>query len=67
MGIHSLSDDVPLKIANFSRINQYFEEKIQYSQWMFVYQPRPAGKIGLNSKTPFAQYSQTTGTKAHSR
>ncbi|MCC2868493.1 MAG: type II secretion system protein, partial [Candidatus Accumulibacter phosphatis] len=33
MGIHSLSDARPIKIAGFETANQAFEEKSRYSQW----------------------------------
>lgn len=48
MGVHSLSEEAPLKIGNFAERYQDFEGKTQYSQWMFVYQPRSAGRTGSN-------------------
>ncbi len=58
MGIHSLSDAQPIKIAEFDAVNQSFEEKERYSEWVFVvrpsatgFAPRPAGGVapGLNT------------------
>lgn len=46
MGVHSLSEDKPLKIANFAPKEKEFEEKEKYSEWKFVYVPElPAGSI----------------------
>ncbi len=39
MGVHSLSDAVPLKTANFSYADQAFEGSTKYSAWVFAYRP----------------------------
>lgn len=39
MGIHSLSEDKPLKEANFRVANKGFENAEKYSDWRFVYVP----------------------------
>jgi type II secretory pathway pseudopilin PulG len=39
MGVYSLSDQKPMKTANFSEANQAFEGMTVYSDWKFVYLP----------------------------
>lgn len=39
MGVHSLSDAKPIKIADFELENESFEEATRYSQWVFVARP----------------------------
>ena len=39
MGVYSLSEDAPLKTANFSNADHSFEGKTRYSEWKFVYAP----------------------------
>ena len=39
MGVYSLSEEKPIKQANFSDQDQAFEGKQKYSQWTFLYQP----------------------------
>jgi type II secretory pathway pseudopilin PulG len=39
MGIHSLSDDQPLKVWGFSAADEKFSGKQKYSEWKFVYIP----------------------------
>jgi type II secretory pathway pseudopilin PulG len=36
-GVHSLSDDEPLKKANFGLANKDFEGKMKYSDWAFMH------------------------------
>lgn len=43
MGVHSLSDEAPLKTADFAEADESLEGKTQYSQWAFVYRPKPTG------------------------
>jgi type II secretory pathway pseudopilin PulG len=38
-GVHSLSDDEPVKKAGFEKINRNLEGKSRYSEWIFVYSP----------------------------
>ena len=40
MGVYSLSDEHPIKLAGFSADDKGFEGKEKYSQWVFVYQPK---------------------------
>lgn len=40
MGVHSLSEVVPLKKTNFDYINRSFEVAGGYSMWQFVYVPQ---------------------------
>ena len=53
MGVYSLSESRPLKVANFSEANLELEGKAKYSEWLFVYRPvqlsAPPG-IGSQSK-----------------
>lgn len=42
MGIHSLSNARPIKIAEFETENQGFEEKSRYSEWVFAAMPSVA-------------------------
>lgn len=35
-GVHSLSDDAPLKTSNFAMADRQFEGKTKYSEWVFV-------------------------------
>lgn len=39
MGVYSLSNQPPLKAANFELRNKEFEGKQKYSDWKFVYAP----------------------------
>lgn len=39
MGVHSLSEDEPLKSGNFGAANKDLEGKRKYSEWLFVYVP----------------------------
>lgn len=38
IGVHSLSGDKPIKVANFEYADRDFEGKTRYSEWKFVYQ-----------------------------
>lgn len=38
-GVHSLSEEEPLKKANFSLVNANFEGKKMYSDWVFIHAP----------------------------
>ena len=40
MGVFSLSEQRPIKQANFNLADRAFEAKEKYSDWTFVYQPR---------------------------
>lgn len=39
MGVHSLSQERPLKMWGFPLLYETFEQKISYSEWEFVYIP----------------------------
>ena len=40
MGVHSLSEETPIKIANFHDDDRQFEGKTKYNEWMFTYVPK---------------------------
>lgn len=44
MGVHSLSQDTPLKTGNFRAPDKGFEEKKKYSEWVFFYTPKLSGQ-----------------------
>jgi hypothetical protein len=49
LGVHSRSDDTPIKVAGFSAEDAAFSGKTRYSQWLFVYTgrvPRPFVDVG---------------------
>jgi type II secretory pathway pseudopilin PulG len=41
MGVHSRSEDAPLKVANFRLRDQDFARATKYSEWVFAYAPKP--------------------------
>ena len=43
MGIHSLSDAQPIKIAEFDDETQFLAGKERYSEWVFAVLPAPTG------------------------
>lgn len=38
-GVHSLSNDEPLKKSNFGLADRHFESKMKYSDWVFMHVP----------------------------
>jgi type II secretory pathway pseudopilin PulG len=40
MGVYSLSEDAPIKVANFRDADRQLEGKTKYSEWKFVYIPK---------------------------
>lgn len=40
MGVHSLSDEPPIKTTNFSYQDREFEGAVKYSDWKFVFAPQ---------------------------
>jgi type II secretory pathway pseudopilin PulG len=66
MGVYSLSEERPLKQANFDLFDREFEGKEKYSQWTFVYQPGkmplPANTLPGNAPTPAQQSKQWSST-----
>jgi hypothetical protein len=65
VGVYSLSEDEPLKKTEFRRIDQSFEGKTKYSEWVFL--PRTAqraaavapGGSGSPATTPQPQAGTT--------
>lgn len=55
VGVHSLSDAQPLKIAGFSKADSSFEQAEKYSDWVFSYLPSQPQKIqpANTSSAPF--------------
>lgn len=43
MGVHSLSEETPIKSGNFSVKDQAFEGAEHYTKWMFAYSPPGLG------------------------
>jgi type II secretory pathway pseudopilin PulG len=45
MGVHSKSEEAPIKVGNFSLANQEFVDKERYADWKFIHSPPglPAG------------------------
>ncbi len=41
VGVYSLSDEHPIKQSNFTTADKDFEGKEKYSQWTFIYSPKP--------------------------
>lgn len=39
MGVHSVSEEQPLKIGGFSVRDAGFEDRKSYAQWVFIYTP----------------------------
>lgn len=48
MGVHSLSEEQPIKRANFDDANQEFAGKTKYSGWGFIYVPPKNAMTGLS-------------------
>jgi type II secretory pathway pseudopilin PulG len=44
MGVHSRSEDAPIKSGNFSIQNQGFEDAASYADWKFVHSPPGLGE-----------------------
>jgi len=43
MGVHSLSEETPIKSADFSAKDAAFEDAENYTKWMFTYSPAGLG------------------------
>ena len=43
MGVHSLSEETPIKSGNFSLKDQGFEGAEHYTKWIFAYSPPGLG------------------------
>jgi type II secretory pathway pseudopilin PulG len=44
MGVHSRSEDAPIKTGNFNAAEAAFEDAENYSKWAFVYSPQELAK-----------------------
>ena len=44
MGVHSVSEETPVKSGNFSAKNAAFEDAENYTKWMFTYSPPGLGR-----------------------
>jgi len=69
MGVYSLSEDTPKKVANFGFANREFEGASKYSDWKFLYNPgtqqapipqQPAAPV--TQQAPITQQSPRQGT-----
>ncbi|MQM29782.1 MAG: type II secretion system pseudopilin PulG [Candidatus Accumulibacter phosphatis] len=47
MGVYSLSNAKPIKIAEFELANESFEEAVHYSQWVFIAGPTSRGSSAI--------------------
>jgi type II secretory pathway pseudopilin PulG len=56
MGVYSLSEDSPKKVANFGFANRDFEGAAKYSDWKFLYNP-------ATQQVPIAQQPTVPGTQ----
>jgi hypothetical protein len=62
MGVHSRSEEAPVKTGNFDAADTAFEQASSYTDWQFVYTPpqaqganaQPAGAAPANSSPPTA-------------
>ena len=54
MGVHSLSEDKPLKVAGFRPPLQGFESAQNYSDWKFIYTPPAQAAAPLKPAAPGA-------------
>ena len=60
MGVHSLSDAPPIKIARFGTDDSGFDGAVKYSAWMFVYTTPRYSRI-LNANQNAGSGNGTTG------
>lgn len=56
MGVYSLSQQAPLKTANFDEADAGFEGKRAYSEWTFIYVPPKAGERPLPFSAPVPKF-----------
>ncbi len=58
LGVHSASEDEPVKKSNFSFADQAFEGKTKYSDWVFMVSARyvPAPTVTNPSGTPAKRF-----------
>ena len=61
MGVYSLSEDSPMKVANFSKADAGFEKKQKYSEWKFVFLPtQTANQPVIQGARPLQQGNPLT-------
>ena len=66
VGVHSLSEEKPLKSGNFKSEDRAFESFTAYAAWQFTYQPASAGAQPSTQNAPAApQPGAATAGKAH--
>jgi hypothetical protein len=67
MGVYSLSEDSPKKVANFDFANREFEGAAKYSDWKFVYnlgaQQQTSGTNPGTQQAPIQQQTPAPGTQ----
>ena len=70
MGVYSLSEDSPKKVANFGFANKEFEGASKYSDWKFLYNPGtqqvPVSQQGTapgTQQVPVSQQPTASGTQ----
>jgi type II secretory pathway pseudopilin PulG len=56
MGVYSLAEDKPIKVAGFAFANREFEGAAKYSDWKFLYNP-------ATQQVPIPQQSSAPGTQ----
>ena len=52
VGVHSLSEDAPIKIAGFELANSSFDGAVKYSDWIFAYSPLPQSRPQASNILP---------------
>lgn len=55
MGVHSLSEETPLKTGNFRKVDEEFEGKQHYSEWQFVYRGKTVAGASSGAPVPAVQ------------
>jgi len=63
-GVYSLSEEKPLKIANFKVRDAGFESAQKYADWKFVYSPLAPGQAAPKPATPGAPGAPTAPAAA---
>jgi len=63
MGVYSLSEDSPKKVANFGFANKEFEGASKYSDWKFLYNPGTQ-QVPIPQQLPVADPGKADAPKA---
>lgn len=63
MGVHSLSTDAPLKVANFRASEKGFDNREKYADWQFVYLPPQQSAPKPAAKSPATAPAQPPAVK----